>query len=49
MLLLKQEETEKGDLGSFLSEVTTEHLCFIGYSSCGIGDRTGKILLELLM
>lgn len=41
--------TGKGVLGSFLSEVATAHLCFIGYSSCGRGDRTGKILLELLM
>lgn len=42
----------KGVLGSLLSEVITEHiLCFIGYSNCGTGDRTGKILnfLELLI
>lgn len=51
MLLLKiGRNTGNGVLGSFPSEVTTEHvLCFTGYSNCGTSDKTGKILLELLM
>lgn len=41
--------TGKGVLGSFLSEVATERLCFIGYSNCVTGDRIWKILIQLRM